>query len=64
MHTYLHIYSLTYIYTYIHTYIHTIKLFAYIHIYMFMSAIAGLTAGPIGLTFFEETLEYPRGNIG
>ena len=33
-------------------------------IYICMSAIAGQTAGPNGLTFFEGTLEYPRGNIG
>ena len=29
-----------------------------------MSDIAGQTAGPNGLTFFEETHGYPRGNIG
>ena len=27
------------------------------HIYTYVSALAGLTAGPNGLPFFEETLE-------
>ena len=35
------------------------KLFAHIN----MSAIAGQTAGPNGLTFFEGTHEYPGGNV-
>ena len=48
----------------IHTYDYIIKLFAHIHLYIFMSAIAGLTAKSSGLKFFEGTLEYPRGNIG
>jgi len=29
-----------------------------------MLAKAGQTAGPNGLNFFEETLEYPVGNKG
>ena len=37
-----------------------IKFFA--HIYM--SAMAGQTAGPNGLTFFKGTRGYPAGNIG
>ena len=32
--------------------------------YPYMSAIAGQTAGPNGLNFFEETHGFQRGNIG
>ena len=41
-----------------------IKLFAHIYIIYIMSAIAGQTAGPNGLNFFEETHWYPRDKIG
>ena len=32
--------------------------------YIYMSVIAGQTAGPKGLTFFEGTHGYPGGNVG
>jgi len=35
--------------------------FAHINLFVYMSAIAGQTAGPNGLTFFEGTFEYPKG---
>ena len=31
---------------------------------MYMSPIAGITAGPNGLKFFKGTQGYPGGNIG
>ena len=43
-------------------YFYIIKLFAHVCtcIYIYISAIAGQTAGPNGLHFFVGTLEYPR----
>ena len=36
----------------------------FIYLYIYMSAIAGQTAEPNGLTFFERTLKYSGGNKG
>ena len=36
---------------------------SYIYMYIYMLAIAGQTAGPNWLNFFEETLGYSGGNI-
>jgi len=38
--------------------VYIIKLFAHLYLDVYTLAIAGQTAGPNGLTFFEGTLEY------
>ena len=44
--------------------IHIIKQDIRLYIYIYMLPIAGQTAGPNGLTFFEGTHGYSGGNIG